>query len=294
MRSNIKAKPGSQGTLFRPASKSLLNPQQRWPKGYTPERLNEVRSALKDTAVHADPEYVGIEEEDHAGRTRVETQHRPRVEQAIARSTVPVEHLQGLSEIHDHVDEGTVGTYWPAKRLGGPNSLAVDMSGYHVDSREAEGVLIHELGHHHDFEHSLDLHRVTREVSEKHAWKDKGPYQQKPTQSGVYQAESKVRAGVAEATADNYFTEHYRTPGRNPQRVTKGQYENNFTTDRLDQKYPGYTDVRPAQHMGPQFKTDPLPGKGQDMVDTEKDRAWFGKQAAQRNATQWATQPNLR
>lgn len=276
MRSNIKGKPGSQGTLFQPRDKdALLNPQQRWPKGYTPERLNEVRGALKDTAVHADPEGVGIEEEDHAGRARVEAQHRPRVEQAIARSTVPVKHLQGLSEIHDHVDEGTVGTYWPAKRLGGPNSLAVDMSGYHVDSREAEGVLIHELGHHHDFEHSLEArHKIVPQVAEKHAWQDKSPYHERPTGSGVHQARSKVEPGVLEATADNYFTEHYRTPGRNPQRVTTGQYENNFTTDRLDQKYPGYTDVRApkpsALLQGMQFHQGELVSRVSVLRDQER------------------------
>jgi hypothetical protein len=252
LRSNIKGKPGSQGTLFQVKDKGLLNPQQRWPKGYSPDRLNEVRGALSKTSMYADPESVGVEEEDHAGRTRVEREHRPRVEQALARSTVPAEHLHDLDTLHNEVNEGTSGTYWPRPKITGETTLAVDMSGYHEGSREAEKTLLHEVGHHVDYEHSLDRHRLVPQVAESHAWKDKGPYQDKPNASGKAQAYSKVQAGVMEATADNYMTQHYRTHGRNPKPETTGRYEENFTPEQREKQYPGYNDVRAPKNLSSQ------------------------------------------
>src|SRR4051812_26976626 len=103
MRSNIKAKPGSQGTLFG-HDKSVLNPRMRWPKGYEPERLSEVREALDHGT------------EVHGSSDTHQMAHYARIVDTVARSTIPAEHLKGLRTVDHRVNPGTEGTYWPGRR----------------------------------------------------------------------------------------------------------------------------------------------------------------------------------
>ena len=252
LRSNIKGKPGSQGTLFQVKDKGLLNPQQRWPKGYTPERLTEVRKGLKDTTV-VPPDHLYSGPDDHVQKTKGVNSfgYRARVEDTIARTTVPGRDLQGLRTIHGEPDSGDDASYWP-----GRHEVGVDMT--HSDSARS---LVHELGHHYYNDHSLDAQRTIPEVAESHAWRDKGKYQERPNATGKVMAQAKVQEGVHEALADSYYEQHYRTGGRNSQPEGKGGlYEQMFTTEKLDQHYPGYTDVRPSpyRNMGPQFKQERL------------------------------------
>lgn len=121
MRSNINPSPGSQGTLFGGGTKHLSD--QRWPRGYTPDRQKEVADAVvrPSVAVYTDERgavvsrgtqskefkdrkvnYGMVDGEPHiAYESRQPT--RDLVDN-IARSTVPAEHLGGLQWRH-HAEE---------------------------------------------------------------------------------------------------------------------------------------------------------------------------------------------
>jgi hypothetical protein len=241
LRSNIKGKPGSQGTLFQVRDKGLLNPQQRWPRGYTPERQAEVRSAFQDTDVRAFHQHAGA--------------LRSAVVDTLARSTAPVEDLQGLKRVTDEPAEGHAATYWrDKKQIGwGP-------------SERARENLLHEMGHHRANDGttqrgSLEVHHAIEQAGDAHAWKDKGKYQDRPTFSGMALARAKVASGVHEAVADDYMVEHYRTGGRKSTGVATGAYERVYPNSlQRDEILPGYNDVRPPkqEHMGPQFRQGEL------------------------------------
>jgi hypothetical protein len=248
LRSNIKGKPGSQGTLFQVRDKGLLNPQQRWPRGYTPERQAEVSQALSSVPVE--------------GRYEADAHHqRARVVDTVSRSTMPTRYLPRLKSIGADVAEGTSGTYWG----GTQRHLAVDM----LDRRRWPGdssgkTLLHEMGHHHDAVADINFNDPTvhamrmaehNAASERAARGLEGP----PSTTEKLLAEKRISAGVSEATADDYMTEHYRTRGRNPQPVTQGRYEANFTPGERARKYPGYNEIRPPQrNLGPQFRQGEL------------------------------------
>lgn len=272
MRSNIKAKPGSQGTLFQP-TKGVLNPQQRWPRGYTPERLNEVRGALAKTSI-SHPEHM--EDEHEPGDYREMYGYRERTMRAIAKSTVPAHHLIGLREIHGepYQDPDTgrsdQGTYWPREK-----TIGIDLT-----EAETDKTLIHEIGHHVDHFHEPGAYvEKVNEVAPQHAERD---YRGLLNVSALAQARNKVEPGVGEATADNYYVEHYRTGGRKS-RPTRGQglYQEGHLSGWIDKNYPGYSDVRQhkdyANLSGLQFKQEHLEGMGARFVQAESDRKWFGK-----------------
>lgn len=249
-RTNFKNKPNSQGTLFQVQDKGLLNPQQRWPRGYTPERLNDVRGALAGTPISYPDR---MEDEHEPGDYKEMMSYRPRTFSAIARSTIPTEHLKGITEIGGEPDEGTVGTYTYNERRPGVGRVDVDMT-----HPEAERTLIHEIGHHVD--HLTGARKdLLPGVAQQHAQRelDADPkasrWHSEPNSTHVHMKKKEVDYGVGEAVADNYLQEHYRTPGRpggggRGEQVHVGAYEENFTRDELDKKYPGYTDVRPSQY----------------------------------------------
>lgn len=259
LRSNIKNKPGSQGTLFQVKDKGLLNPQQRWPRGYTPERQREVSQALDlHTSVFPTTKVYP---------PRPATEVRARLQDAISRSTVPPEHLAGLMRVHDQPEQGHEATYWPGRR-----ELAVNMFGKHENrpfmaGEEAPGHtepdngaknLIHEIGHHVD-------HMVTRESAELN----------RTNKNILYASNGRGYMDAGEAVADNYYVEHYRGPGRKGARATEGRYEQSGLADRM----PAYREVRPAPLQNQQFDT------GQEMLPQFDVR----KHAAQQSANQMAT-----
>lgn len=271
MRSNIKAKPGSQGTLFQVKDKGVLNPQQRWPQGYTPERLNDVREGLRNTTVTSPPDRF-----DHPLFN--EHAYRERLTREIARTTVPAEDLRGLASVHSQPNPGTDGTYWPSRR-----ELAVDLS--EGDRDNARRTLVHELGHHHD-----NLFKVSDallpDVAAQHAVKT-WPHEGAPNMSAVYQARSRVAKGVGEAVADNYAEQHFRTGGRKSQGTTTGAYEVSHTPQQMDQHYPGYNAIRPPAALQPsQFQPGlfPVPGSQSELR----------RRLAQASATRHAVGENLR
>lgn len=252
LRSNIKAKPGSQGTLFQPGDRSkVLHPTLRYPRGYTPGRLAEVRkglaSAYIETPEHLSPESGNREPGDYKDEMGYRETH---VIPPIARSTIPAMHLEDLKEIKSVPDQGTHGTYYPGKGV-----LAVDMTATRDD--DPQQTLIHELGHHYHDTNPFGKHAANEKIIEAgtaHARQQKEmrrarqPFlDPKPNRTEVVEGATAVQAGVHEGLADNYLTTHYRTPGRRPQPIEQGAYEQNFAEANLQRKYPGYRDVRPRE-----------------------------------------------
>jgi hypothetical protein len=212
LRSNIKGKPGSQGTLFQVTDKGLLNPDQRWPKGYTPERKNAVADAVVRPSIHVNyrPNHTGDDREVRTGTRSTEysdrkvnygvvngephvanesRQHVRDLVDNIARSTVPLEHLGGVQWRHNaesHLgnnDPGvTTQAHWD--RTGDALSKGDPVIRMR---RGTEGgyVPIHEIGHH-----------VSYNEATEHSQYRTG-YQQ----------------GSEEAFADRYAFEHFREPG---------------------------------------------------------------------------------
>lgn len=254
-----KGKPGGQGSLFSVGDKdALLNPAQRWPRGYTPERQREVGEALDGPGmVHGRPNVSVV---DTRGSSVSNHSFRAWVRGTLARSTVPVEHLRNLDRVDTSPNPDTYGTYWQAnRRLAVNPDLPGDKSGV---------TLLHELGHHHGFGTKEGLETVANAIRPETIAKAAQTEANKsfrgqtfgPSATDNAMAYAAVRRGANEGYADNYAVEHYRAPGRKGERLEQGAYESNpnFAGDKLDKHYPGYRDVRPGSHMGPQFSSDTL------------------------------------
>jgi hypothetical protein len=228
VRSNIKAKPGSQGTLFQGGSDQMT--AKKWPRGYTPERLHEVKSAaLPDKRILADEPHMYPFDTNGEKRKLVDN---------IARSTVPVHHLLGVqfepgqtslamssSDPHDPAVPG--GLY--EQRSG--------QWGGHATIKLHEGVAarptaIHEIGHH-----------VSQEQGTPHRAYDTTP-----------------KRGQEEAFADNYAQTHYR-PRRSERYLGVGMYNGGDTdhvrTEEFFKAYHAHRDYEPV--FGKRDLTPPSP-----------------------------------
>jgi uncharacterized protein YhbP (UPF0306 family) len=190
----LKDKLGSQGTLFRGGTK--YSSPQRFPRGYTPERQAEVRAAVQGTDTRLyDDEVLPA----HLQRTRIAD--------TVARSTVPVAHLQGLQWAHvgegqaiDHADTAA-GAYFrshevkegsvTATRTGSLRSTPMIAVKPEYDR---DSTVIHEVGHH--VSHTV--------AGNDHRYDENG------------------HSGAEEAWADNYAEQHYRDKSGKP--VEQGIY----------------------------------------------------------------------
>lgn len=249
MQTGMKGKPGAQGTLFQVGDKdSVLNPAQRWPRGYTPERQQDIREALENTTFTS----------SRVVPTNLHEQ-RARVTDALARSTVRPGLLRLLRGVDDRPEQGHDATYYPDQ-----NRLAVQMTRYDpARSDSAAKDLLHEVGHHavnatptwgDRARHGVIAagEQVARKFMPAHA-----PSDAPIGATARAMAYSHVSSGVHERAADDFMVEHYRTRGRNPQPVAEGRYEEKFGEAVTFQK-PGYGDVRSRPHMGPQFEQGAL------------------------------------
>jgi hypothetical protein len=234
MRSNIKAAPGSQGTLFQGGQKS----GNKWARGYAPERLAEVRDALAHTPVVGGdrPRQVGVNE---AGEPRYDSpQLRSFVTQELARSSVPAQQMQGIARIGAATGEGRQGAYWPKTRT-------MDLKvGPDVSIHKAGATLIHELGHHVD-------------LSEGHTATTLDPLLQQDHRTYAPQAKGRAE-GFADTFMENHFVPHPNSPYQDAKHVPGGTYDQRFNTRELASHYPGYLTTRPGprrtlDHLGPQF-----------------------------------------
>lgn len=247
LRTNIGPKPSSQGSLFRVADKSMYSAEKRYPRGYTPERQREVQQALPETIMGGTVvKRTSPEDQAATGRFARYPEAEARVRDTIARSSIPAEHLKGLDRIHGNVNEGTAGTYWPARR-----ELAIDLKSGSKDTQEAH--LIHELGHHHS-----EMTGEGRLQSSTLALLNGGA----PSHA---EAAHRLSKGVEEAYADDYAEEHYRPhPAARKQGVSGpkqvgGTYDSRFPPSILNERYAGYTQARPNnKNLGPQWSEGTL------------------------------------
>lgn len=237
MRTNFKNKPESQGTLFQ-GGRDQLNPQRRYPRGYTPQRQREVSDALPTAYTSS-------------------YKHRAQVVDSVSRSSIPTEDLAGLNEVHDRPDEGTSGTYWT-----GSKKIGVDMD--HPDAHQS---LIHEIGHHVDQRgnhfgggYGKVTESLAKDAAHTHAVRlnEKRGKDAEPNDTEVIMAGQRVMRGVSEAVADDYMVKNYSTGGRNPKGADQGLYQRNFEPGDIDARYPGYSDVRPHRNLGAQWHQEGL------------------------------------
>jgi len=232
VRTNIKAKPGSQGTLFQGGSEQMTD--AKWPKHYTPERLHEVLP-------HVAPYKHGAEGvHDAPAMFEYDTgSERRKLVDTVARSTVPAHHMLGVqfkpgAQVVD-MGTGTPGEYASGdyKRSHPSSPARIRITRGHAETHTP----IHEIGHHVSFDGGLPDRGVI-------------PY----TTAGD--------RGHEEGKADAYAQEHYRDRRGRPTQV--GTYSGGRESDtRPPAFYAGYHQAR---------GTSPLPQWQQDAARRDANR----------------------
>jgi hypothetical protein len=237
VRTNIKAKPGSQGTLFQGGSDQMT--EAKWPRGYTPERLNAVHDEIGPgrPARTATGTVVPVREE------------RRKLIDTVARSTVPLAHLQRVQfhpgVLHaegragERLGKNTAGVYHPKRIRGTEYGSEVEPAEIQIIRGESEtSTAIHEIGHH---------------VSARDR-----------TWHSAYDTTQK--RGTEEAFADNYAQEHYR-PRKGEKYRGVGMYNGGDTdhirTAQFFDAYHKHRDYQPIfgrQYHDPPSKPPPPPG----------------------------------
>lgn len=229
----------TQGKLFQEGPPQTA---ARYPRGYTPGRMQEVRGAT---------DYLINEPERHSFSITGSTLDSPYnvrqgkrlAQEAIARSDVPVKHLEGLGRISLRSGlrgvgfglEDRLGSYNPASRAIDIEPLRGDLStgrglimnkeqlrkNKGIPRRQAQSIydsaLIHEIGHHEDFSRRF---RGQRAMTEERAKRYLG---------------SRTGRGEAEGAADRYMLSRFRTDPR-----TKGFTPETQTYGAMGVVYPGY------------------------------------------------------
>lgn len=135
---------GSQGTLFR-VDKSQRTPESRQPRGYSPERIRAVDKRFgfsKEAEFRLHPPFPG---DTHTPRY-AGNPDAAHVLRTIARSTVPMHHLNKLDTIisgHKFDDHSTRGQYDKLDDVEGSfHSILVG------EGEAQSATAIHEIGHH--------------------------------------------------------------------------------------------------------------------------------------------------
>lgn len=287
--------------------------QRVGPRGYSKGRLDEVRQGLNDshTEINYDvkePEHwqagdsdvreggddkkrvsaVNSHQHIYAPPQNLDSEKRPQqfmqdrlgergrahLEQTLARSTVPVEHLRGLREISvkEPSPEGFGGTYWGGGTGSGSINLhARKTSGYAGDmpaktAADQELTFLHELGHH-----------------ESHI-----------SQSDSSQYNTPQRRGIEESRADTYALTHFRIDPRMKKRETSSYSSFGFDPRdhsyqaRGQEHYDGQTGYKLNPNLTPRQHDKPSPGhrtaedqqRAQPMLDETGGPDVFTHEAA--------------
>lgn len=192
--SNMKAAAHSQGTLFSGGTQERTD-TSRYPRGYTPERQEQVRSALSKTSLPA----------GRSGRL---------MQDAIARSRLPASALSGIKSIGEMPkDNAALGYYYPNKkaitvvpgtthdRAAGRLASFSSVPGTAMLHAYAEQNLIHEIGHHIDHQTNRSRHVATQLVRS-------GEDRDALTSGG------RSFKGLAEGFADRVALDNYRQDPR--------------------------------------------------------------------------------
>lgn len=200
MQTNIKATPGSQGTLFQGGYPTSYH------RGYTPERQRDVTKAAK----WLDPKniYPG-----HAPATAA-------LRDTVARSTVPVEHVQGVYfSATPHAAEKLETT--EARGLyqkPGDTALKASLVSVHPDAVRG-GTVVHEIGHH-----------VSHEIAK--------------TAHSAY--DTPAHRGAEEGFAENYMETHFRDR-RGRQQQSNSTAFSWAGREKTPEKRMGFTDAFAAK-----------------------------------------------
>lgn len=187
MTSNMKAAPNSQGTLFQGVTAKPGGAGQDWPRRYSPQRRDAVLGALRggddiqeDLKGHQKADGFSLQ----TGDALAQQAHGI---SAIARSTVPVEHLQGGLRIHWGMGSATGSTLGEYRRYGAYGTekepTSPDVLIERKPGNEHTPTVIHEIGHH-----------VSATV-------DKNPHAE---------YDSPANRGQEEGFAENYAETHFR------------------------------------------------------------------------------------
>lgn len=125
---NIKNKPNAQGTLFSGGA-SQIPADRRYPRGYTPERMQAVKSTVQ------------FPERNYSRGPQRDFLNRENAAQTIARSTVPTKDLAGLT-VRVLPFKGAI--------IGGGRGVYEDDTQTALIAQHASGdqTVVHEIGHH--------------------------------------------------------------------------------------------------------------------------------------------------
>ncbi len=242
----LKDKPGSQGTLFRGGTK--FSSDARFPKGYTPERQAEVAEAVVQPSIHHSlaKDHFGQVKDVRTGMASAHFKDRKvrgsgdmsstdnlynesrgdvrGLVDNIARSTVPVEHLNGVqfrtNVSQDRLGHPTTAGHYDTKGDAMTNGGPVIRLGPGYENQSAT---IHEIGHH---------------VSniEGNEWRKNYSF-------------ASPEGGHEEAFADNYADTHFRDrKGRPAPRGIYGGGPYGGVIQRTDEFWGGY---RRNRHYAP-------------------------------------------
>lgn len=216
MNTNIKARPGSQGTLFQGGKPTA---QHRWPRGYSPMRMASVSTMLGE-GTSASPRRMTVTAHPEAGMGSDATLSHPHfnpfsrahterlMTEPIARSTLPLSSVASLhGGVHLRIDPSTTpgehAHYSPVNQAINVNRqplLSVE------DPRQkiamADATLIHEFGHHEDISHRA--HEIAQRVQAHPAGHDEG---------------FEAQRGELEHHADAGMIKHFRNDPRNQRKT---------------------------------------------------------------------------
>lgn len=212
---------GGQGMLGRPAH--FMEGAQRYPRGYTPDRLREMTAALADTRIR-----TGWS--DPASGMTGQFDDRARVREALARSTVPAGDVRGLTSIETGatMSSSILGSYEHTQESFNPNTgrkhrepvanleigarmtegvtLDEDLAGqHHGDVNRVGRTLIHEIGHHVQNQPYLDTGKAVKGRQALHVRLMGDP--------------------IHEAGAENYADRHFRPDPRFPDARSGSGYD---------------------------------------------------------------------
>lgn len=253
----------SQKGLFPAAP--YMSPEARYPRGYTPERMRAVQRALPALDVVEPPE----ESLEHKGGTRkaFTALHIRGVHETIARSTVPLEHLNGIGYVVSNdnaLDMGNGNMAGGVRRhlyTPGRSEIAIQPMHTTVGSsrvgRRDRGMSDRDLARHAAIGHTL-IHEIGHHVSQPET---------RPDRSFVHGSMGWSYDPVEEATADDYAEKHWRHDPRlkTTWRPSSG-YEDDNHADYWDTRDRLLNLRRPPSYYG---SRPPAPPRAQRIAEQQ-------------------------
>jgi hypothetical protein len=223
-------KSSGQGYLFRNQAPAM-GPNQ-YPRGYTPERMQDVRANMPPVANMGGQVTMGVRLSDEDPNPGQESDYTAR---AFARSQVPAEHLKGVTAIYtSHPSHGNAGHYTMDRR--DPSKGTIEMTDSAVSPVKGP------------------TRRATRKARQDHAdrFERTAVHENGHHMEDVYRPTS--LAGM-EATAENY-ADKYTSPGN----TTKPAYDRPQAQQNLTRRGGNPKDYQELRQAGT-MPWEALPGQ---------------------------------